>query len=117
MASQSEIARKKDNSISVDHDEPRTESKGLLSRSKITQDEHPLSLGTTSAWNKFFQVSSTQHVASIIVVHDYKIRNRHFIDFYQCEYIPMRSGILDSYTGRSCVHIVWDLLKRILSFL
>lgn len=58
MASQSEIARKKDNSISVDYDEPSSEGKGLLSRSKITHDEHPLSLGTTSAWNKFFQVSS-----------------------------------------------------------
>ncbi|XP_074383520.1 uncharacterized protein LOC141725043 isoform X3 [Apium graveolens] len=52
---QSEIARKKDNSISVDYDEPSSEGKGLLSRSKITHDEHPLSLGTTSAWNKFFQ--------------------------------------------------------------
>ncbi|KAL8121101.1 uncharacterized protein LOC141725043 isoform X2 [Apium graveolens] len=51
----SEIARKKDNSISVDYDEPSSEGKGLLSRSKITHDEHPLSLGTTSAWNKFFQ--------------------------------------------------------------
>ncbi|KAK1381250.1 Rab-GAP TBC domain-containing protein [Heracleum sosnowskyi] len=51
----SEIASKNGNSVSVDSEEARSESKGLLSRSEITHDEHPLSLGTTSAWNKFFQ--------------------------------------------------------------
>ena len=56
MASQSEIARNKGNSINIDPDETRKEKKGLLSRSEISHDEHPLSLGTTSAWNKFFQV-------------------------------------------------------------
>lgn len=51
----SEIARKRGNSTSFDNDEPRSEGKGLLSRSEITQDEHPLSLGKTSIWNQFFQ--------------------------------------------------------------
>ncbi|WOH13512.1 hypothetical protein DCAR_0833022 [Daucus carota subsp. sativus] len=51
----SEIARNKGNSINLDPDETRKENKGLLSRSEISHDEHPLSLGTTSAWNKFFQ--------------------------------------------------------------
>ncbi|KAL8106182.1 uncharacterized protein LOC141678319 [Apium graveolens] len=51
----SEIARKNGNSVSLVSDEARSESKGLLSRSEITHDEHPLSLGTTSAWNQFFQ--------------------------------------------------------------
>lgn len=59
VASQSEIARKMGNSTSFDNDEPRSEGKGLLSRSEITQDEHPLSLGKTSIWNQFFQVSSS----------------------------------------------------------
>lgn len=56
VASQSEIARKMGNSASLDSDETKGEGKGLLSRSEITQDEHPLSLGKTSIWNQFFQV-------------------------------------------------------------
>ncbi|KAM7461804.1 hypothetical protein LguiA_029925 [Lonicera macranthoides] len=51
----SEITRKMDNSTTVEYDEPTTASKGLLSRSEIPHDEHPLSLGKTSIWNKFFQ--------------------------------------------------------------
>ncbi len=30
---------------------------GLLLRQEITHDDHPLSLGTTSVWHQFFQVS------------------------------------------------------------
>uniref|UniRef100_A0A0E0JSH9 Rab-GAP TBC domain-containing protein n=1 Tax=Oryza punctata TaxID=4537 RepID=A0A0E0JSH9_ORYPU len=30
---------------------------GLLHRSEVTQEEHPLSLGKTSAWNQFFEYS------------------------------------------------------------
>jgi len=29
---------------------------GLLHRSEVTQEEHPLSLGKTSVWNNFFEV-------------------------------------------------------------
>lgn len=32
-------------------------SSGELSRSDLTDGEHPLSLGESSVWNKFFQVS------------------------------------------------------------
>ncbi|GMH20287.1 hypothetical protein Nepgr_022128 [Nepenthes gracilis] len=31
------------------------ESRGLLSRSEVTHEEHPLSLGKSSIWNQFFQ--------------------------------------------------------------
>ncbi|KAM7488852.1 hypothetical protein LguiB_026336 [Lonicera macranthoides] len=51
----SEITRKLDSSPDLENNEPRSEDKGLLSRSGITQDEHPLSLGKTSVWNQFFQ--------------------------------------------------------------
>lgn len=34
-----------------------SEGKGLLTRSKLPQGEHPLSLGKTSIWNQFFQDS------------------------------------------------------------
>jgi TBC1 domain family member 13 len=29
---------------------------GFLHRSEVTREEHPLSLGKTSAWNQFFEV-------------------------------------------------------------
>ncbi|KAK3005035.1 hypothetical protein RJ639_016357 [Escallonia herrerae] len=51
----SEITRKLDSSTSLGNDEPKSDSKGLLSRSEITHGEHPLSLGKTSVWNQFFQ--------------------------------------------------------------
>jgi len=57
VASQSEITWRLDKSSSCDKDESKSESKGLLSRSEITHGEHPLSLGKTSIWNQFFQVS------------------------------------------------------------
>lgn len=57
VASQSEITWRLDKSSSCDKDESKSEGKGLLSRSEITHGEHPLSLGKTSIWNQFFQVS------------------------------------------------------------
>lgn len=59
VASQSEITRKLEKSISYDNDESKSEGRGLLSRSQITHGEHPLSLGKTSIWNQFFQVTSS----------------------------------------------------------
>jgi hypothetical protein len=40
------------------HHDDNTEhvDNGLLHRSKVTQEEHPLSLGKTSVWNQFFEV-------------------------------------------------------------
>lgn len=57
MASQSEIARKLEKSGSYNSSELDSEDRGLLSRSQIRTEEHPLSLGTTSIWNQFFKVS------------------------------------------------------------
>ncbi|XP_004239858.1 uncharacterized protein [Solanum lycopersicum] len=53
----SEIARRLEKSASLENDGTETdiEGKGLLSRSKVTQEEHPLSLGKSSIWNQFFQ--------------------------------------------------------------
>lgn len=42
-------------SLENDGTETDIEGKGLLSRSKVTQEEHPLSLGKSSIWNQFFQ--------------------------------------------------------------
>ncbi|XP_027119035.1 uncharacterized protein [Coffea arabica] len=50
----SEITRRLEKS-SLKNDELDGEDKGFLSRSEITHDEHPLSLGKTSIWNQFFQ--------------------------------------------------------------
>ncbi|WMV31384.1 hypothetical protein MTR67_024769 [Solanum verrucosum] len=54
---QSEIARRLEKSASLENDGTGTdiEGKGVLSRSKVTQEEHPLSLGKSSIWNQFFQ--------------------------------------------------------------
>ncbi|KAI4317525.1 hypothetical protein L6164_025387 [Bauhinia variegata] len=53
----SEITRRMYSSPSYDTDESKSESRGLLSRSEIPHEEHPLSLGKTSVWNQFFQDS------------------------------------------------------------
>jgi len=42
--------------MGLDNDDAKSESRCVLSRSKITHGEHPLSLGKSSIWNKFFQV-------------------------------------------------------------
>lgn len=39
-----------------DSNDPKVEGPGALSRSEITHEDHPLSLGTTSLWNNFFKV-------------------------------------------------------------
>ncbi|KAI3511535.1 hypothetical protein L1887_18690 [Cichorium endivia] len=50
-----EVTRKLEESTSSQNGEKTKEGKGLLSRSEIPEDEHPLSLGKTSVWNQFFQ--------------------------------------------------------------
>ncbi|CAN1334433.1 TBC1 domain family member 13 [Linum perenne] len=50
----SEITRKLEKSIDEDS---KLENRCMLSRSEINHDEHPLSLGKTSIWNKYFQDS------------------------------------------------------------
>lgn len=56
VASQSEITRRLEKSAISDPDDSKGENRCLLSRSEIPQGEHPLSLGQSSIWNKFFQV-------------------------------------------------------------
>jgi TBC1 domain family member 13 len=36
------------------------EGTGVLPRAEIVRDEHPLSLGKTSVWNKYFQVTEIE---------------------------------------------------------
>lgn len=55
-ASQSEVARRMEESCGQKHKELGSGGHGFLTRSGITHDEHPLSLGKTSVWNQFFQV-------------------------------------------------------------
>ncbi|KAG6574840.1 TBC1 domain family member 13, partial [Cucurbita argyrosperma subsp. argyrosperma] len=50
----SEISRRLEKAKSYEHDET---NRGPLSRSEISQEEHPLSLGKTSIWNQYFQDS------------------------------------------------------------
>ncbi|KAI3837359.1 hypothetical protein MKW92_007600 [Papaver armeniacum] len=47
----SEVTRRMEKSASGNDGE----GTGMLPRAEITQDEHPLSLGKTSVWNRFFQ--------------------------------------------------------------
>lgn len=58
VVSQSEISRKLEKSSLADNQELKGESRCVLSRSEINQDEHPLSLGKSSLWNQFFQVNT-----------------------------------------------------------
>ncbi|KAJ9555634.1 hypothetical protein OSB04_010248 [Centaurea solstitialis] len=51
----SEITRKLEDSTSLQNGEQTGAGRGLLSRSEIPHGEHPLSLGKTSVWNRFFQ--------------------------------------------------------------
>ncbi|OVA10397.1 Rab-GTPase-TBC domain [Macleaya cordata] len=52
LVNPTEITRRMEKSASLEND---GEGSGMLPRSEITQDEHPLSLGKTSIWNQFFQ--------------------------------------------------------------
>lgn len=40
--------------------EHNSEGTGVLPRAEIVHDEHPLSLGKTSVWNQYFQVTLTK---------------------------------------------------------
>ncbi|XAR62559.1 hypothetical protein NMG60_11017365 [Bertholletia excelsa] len=51
----SEIARRLEKSANLENEESKCETSGPLSRSEISHGEHPLSLGKSSIWNKFFQ--------------------------------------------------------------
>ncbi|KAJ6846011.1 TBC1 domain family member 5-like [Iris pallida] len=51
----SEITRRMDKSEAVKSEDVNCKGSGLLPRSEITHGEHPLSLGSTSVWNQFFQ--------------------------------------------------------------
>ncbi|XP_024985859.1 TBC1 domain family member 13 isoform X1 [Cynara cardunculus var. scolymus] len=51
----SEITRKLEDCTSLQNGEQTGAGRGLLSRSEIPHGEHPLSLGKTSVWNRFFQ--------------------------------------------------------------
>ncbi|KAF3577548.1 hypothetical protein DY000_02033118 [Brassica cretica] len=51
----SEVTRKMEKSKGGDSNDPKVEGPGALSRSEITHEDHPLSLGTTSLWNNFFK--------------------------------------------------------------
>ncbi|XP_011006965.1 PREDICTED: TBC1 domain family member 13-like [Populus euphratica] len=53
----SEITRRLEKTMGFDNDDAKSESRCVLARSKITHGEHPLSLGKSSIWNKFFQDS------------------------------------------------------------
>ncbi|KAG6508609.1 hypothetical protein ZIOFF_033985 [Zingiber officinale] len=54
-ASQSEVARRMEESCCQKNEELGSGGHGFLTRSGITHDEHPLSLGKTSVWNQFFK--------------------------------------------------------------
>ncbi|PKA51494.1 hypothetical protein AXF42_Ash002859 [Apostasia shenzhenica] len=56
LVNPSEITRRLDESTSSRH-ELNSEGSEALHRLELTDDEHPLSLGKTSMWNKFFQDS------------------------------------------------------------
>ncbi|KAK9671491.1 hypothetical protein RND81_12G033400 [Saponaria officinalis] len=51
----SEITRRLEQSAILASDELKGGNRCLLSRSEVTQDEHPLSLSQSSVWNLFFQ--------------------------------------------------------------
>ncbi|KAL0725785.1 hypothetical protein Bca4012_040384 [Brassica carinata] len=51
----SEVTRKMEKSKGGASNDPKLQAPGALSRSEITHEDHPLSLGTTSLWNNFFK--------------------------------------------------------------
>ncbi|KAJ4790959.1 TBC1 domain family member 13 [Rhynchospora pubera] len=58
LANPSEITRRMEEKDGMNEkDLSSDEDKGFLSRSEIPHGEHPLSLGETSVWNKYFQES------------------------------------------------------------
>ncbi|KAF3323677.1 TBC1 domain family member 13-like isoform X3 [Carex littledalei] len=60
LANPSQITRKMEEEEGIqEKDLSSDEDKGFLSRSGLPHGEHPLSLGETSVWNKYFQESET----------------------------------------------------------
>lgn len=54
----------------LDNYELKSGSRCMLSRSRITDEDHPLSLGKASAWNTYFQVTiSLAHINSKDRIH------------------------------------------------
>ncbi|KAL8162903.1 hypothetical protein V2J09_014392 [Rumex salicifolius] len=51
----SEITRRMEKNGWLEIDKLKSEGRCLLSRSGVTHDEHPLSLGQSSVWNQYFQ--------------------------------------------------------------
>ncbi|THU56071.1 hypothetical protein C4D60_Mb11t13400 [Musa balbisiana] len=64
FASQSEMARRLEESAGHKNEALETGGRGFLMRSEITHEEHPLSLGKTSVWNQFFQ-EALRHILII----------------------------------------------------
>ncbi|XP_042390756.1 TBC1 domain family member 13-like isoform X1 [Zingiber officinale] len=55
LVNPSEVARRMEESCCQKNEELGSGGHGFLTRSGITHDEHPLSLGKTSVWNQFFK--------------------------------------------------------------
>jgi hypothetical protein len=56
MYLQSEVTRRKEQMEAMKAADMEAKE-GLLLRHEITHDDHPLSLGSSSVWHQFFQVS------------------------------------------------------------
>lgn len=60
----------------ADKDQLKGEGRCVLSRSQVIHDEHPLSLGKSSAWNLFFQVHSLSLSFSLLTSDYYHLAFR-----------------------------------------
>jgi len=54
---QSEVTRRMEEMTVSKREKHDAEGTGVLPRAEIVRDEHPLSLGKTSVWNQYFQVT------------------------------------------------------------
>ena len=54
---QSEVTRRMEEMTLSKRGKHDAEGTGVLPRAEIVRDEHPLSLGKTSVWNQYFQVT------------------------------------------------------------
>ncbi|GJN37117.1 hypothetical protein PR202_gb26042 [Eleusine coracana subsp. coracana] len=57
LVNPSEVTRRMEEMAVSKKEEHNAEGTGVLPRAEIVRDEHPLSLGKTSVWNKYFQES------------------------------------------------------------
>lgn len=55
---QSEVTRRMEEMTVSKREEHNVQGTGVLPRAEIVRDEHPLSLGKTSVWNQYFQVTT-----------------------------------------------------------